>query len=280
MTKDNYLPALVQARDFDVRKTAAKNPRMTAEEYLKYIADFLDKLPLALSVLTALNSDKHCNKDVSCLFGLKEALEEAGCYTYSQGLADISCGRVQPDALKELITDLTAFGKRILKGQKISKTLYIDDEEYEATYAGKLKESLPAFLEWLNTEEEKRAPRVMVVDDAAFTLRSVSYILGKEYKVFTVAKPEMVEKFLEQVVPDLFLLDYKMPNMNGFDLVPIIRSFEEHKNTPIIFLTSKGTTEHISAAMKLGACDFIVKPFDSDALRQKIAKNMQRKRLF
>jgi len=76
------------------------------------------------------------------------------------------------------------------------------------------------------------------------------------------------------------LLDYKMPELNGFELVPIIRSFEEHKDTPIIFLTSMGTKGNISVAAMLGAVDFVVKPFDSDTLHEKIAKHIVKKNLF
>ena len=72
----------------------------------------------------------------------------------------------------------------------------------------------------------------------------------------------------------MILLDYEMPEINGFDLIPIIRKFSEHKDTPIIFLTSLGTMEHVSAAAKLGACDFIVKPFEPDNLREKVAKHI------
>jgi DNA-binding response OmpR family regulator len=92
--------------------------------------------------------------------------------------------------------------------------------------------------------------------------------------------PTRLEKFLWQVTPELFLLDYKMPALSGFDLVPIIRSFSEHKTTPVIFLTSEGTMAHVSAAFALGACDFIVKPIQGNILREKIAKHIVRKKLF
>ena len=104
--------------------------------------------------------------------------------------------------------------------------------------------------------------------------------VSKIYKVFKLPKPEMLESVLAQVTPDLFLLDYRMPGLSGFDLIPIIRRFEEHKDTPVIFLTSEGTMDHVSAAMALGACDFIVKPFQADMLCQKVAKHIVRKKRF
>ena len=71
-----------------------------------------------------------------------------------------------------------------------------------------------------------------------------------------------------------------MPELNGFDLIPIIRSFKEHKDTPIVFLTSKRTIDNVTAALALGASDFIAKPFNPDFLREKIKKYIVRKKSF
>ena len=115
-------------------------------------------------------------------------------------------------------------------------------------------------------------PCVLAVDDAPDVLKSVFHELHYLYTVFTLPKPEMLKSFLMKTTPDLFLLDYNMPVLSGFDLIPIIRSFEKHKNTPIVFLTSEGTIDNLSVAVALGASDFIVKPFDPNILREKIAK--------
>jgi two-component system chemotaxis response regulator CheY len=90
----------------------------------------------------------------------------------------------------------------------------------------------------------------------------------------------MLEEALQYVTPELFLLDCDMPQRSGFDLVPVIRSYAVHKTTPIIFLTSTGTADNISTAIKLGACDYVVKPFQADMLRQKVATNIVRKNSF
>jgi len=124
-----------------------------------------------------------------------------------------------------------------------------------------------------DSEEAARKPQILAVDDTPVMLRTISSTLN-DYDVFTLSDPLLVEKYLRQIKPDLILLDYKMPGLNGFDLVPIIRSIEEHKNTPIIFLTSMGTNDNIVTAATLGACDFIVKPFKAEILREKVAKHI------
>ena len=98
--------------------------------------------------------------------------------------------------------------------------------------------------------------------------------------MYTLTKSTELERVLQRLTPDLFLLDYQMPELSGFDLVPIIRNLEEHKDTPIVFLTSEGTIENLTAAIALGACDFVVKPFQPDVLREKIGKHIAKKKRF
>jgi DNA-binding response OmpR family regulator len=140
--------------------------------------------------------------------------------------------------------------------------------------------SLDDYLKYLDEEEANRKLIILAVDDSPVILKSVSSVLGNEYKVYTLPKPTMLEKLLTQITPELFLLDYKMPELSGCELIPIIRSFDEHKDTPIIFLTSEGTLENVTAALALGASDFVVKPFQVDVLRERIRSYIVRKKTF
>ena len=135
-----------------------------------------------------------------------------------------------------------------------------------------LDTNLITLIKKLDSAEEKRIPVVLAVDDSPVVLRSVSSVLSGLYKVYTLPKPSMLEEALKRITPELFLLDYKMPDIDGFELIPVIRNYEEHKDTPIVFLTSEGTVDTVKSALALGACDFIVKPFVPEELRSKIAK--------
>jgi DNA-binding response OmpR family regulator len=127
-----------------------------------------------------------------------------------------------------------------------------------------------------NEKETIQKPLIMTIDDSPSILESIAAVLGDDYKVFKLPKPTMLTKVLGQVHPDLFLLDYQMPELNGFKLIPIIRALERHKDTPIIFLTAEGTIDNLSAAIGFGVCDFIVKPFNPDQLREKVAKHIRK----
>ena len=113
--------------------------------------------------------------------------------------------------------------------------------------------------------------KVLVVDDCPSILKSVHYVLSNQYTIYTLPEPDKLSQFLEDVQPNLFILDYNMPGLTGFDLVPIIRKFEVHTTTPIIFLTTEGTVDRILDAKCLGASDFIIKPINPELLREKVA---------
>jgi len=124
-------------------------------------------------------------------------------------------------------------------------------------------------------EDEKQV--ILAVDDAPEILRMVHLLLRDKYKVYTLSEPLKLKELLQSIKPDLFLLDYKMPELSGFDLIPIIREHPEHKNTPIIFLTSEKTSESFSEAIRLGARDYVVKPIKVEILREKIGKHIGKK---
>ncbi|MCL2698579.1 MAG: response regulator [Oscillospiraceae bacterium] len=130
----------------------------------------------------------------------------------------------------------------------------------------------------LQLNPERRAaekPVILTVDDDPSVLKTVSFLLGSHYKVHTLPSPSKMQKLLNSVTPDLFLLDYNMPGYNGFDLVPVIRSHAGHAETPIVYLTTERSEDKISTAIHLGACGFILKPVDGDILREKLALHLK-----
>jgi len=131
---------------------------------------------------------------------------------------------------------------------------------------------LKEFSERLDEKEQNHKKIILAVDDSPVILKSVSSVLSDVYKVYMLSNPTKIEITLKKIIPDLFLLDYQMPGINGFELIQIIRSFKEHKNTPVIFLTSMRTPNILTAAIALGASDCLVKPCNPDVLRKKVAR--------
>jgi len=116
---------------------------------------------------------------------------------------------------------------------------------------------------------------ILVVDDNPSILKSVNFFLREKYIVSTLPEPKKIRELLSKITPGLFILDCNMPDLNGFDLVPIIRDLPDHKDTPIIFLTGEDTIENLSEAMQLGASDFLSKPIDENLLREKVQQHLE-----
>jgi DNA-binding NtrC family response regulator len=120
-------------------------------------------------------------------------------------------------------------------------------------------------------------PSVLVVDDEPAVRESLRMLLKKECDVETA---DSVDSALEQVrmsIPDLVLLDVVMPGRNGLELIPELRGLGIE--CPVIVLTATNTVSVAVEAMKLGAADFVTKPFELDALRLKVRQLLDHRSL-
>ncbi|MDC0037174.1 response regulator transcription factor [Alphaproteobacteria bacterium] len=114
---------------------------------------------------------------------------------------------------------------------------------------------------------------IALVDDESNILTSVSLGLESEgFKVDTYLNGEEALAGLEKTKYDLGLFDIKMPRMNGNELLMRIRSSKnlELKNMPVIFLTSKDQEQDEIIGLKMGASDYIKKPFSQKLLNERI----------
>ena len=157
----------------------------------------------------------------------------------------------------------------VIKGMRAGAVGFIQKPFSEANIIERIETELNPEL------QAKRIPVILAVDDSLSTLKSISTLLGDEYKVCTLPKPENLNELLKTITPDLFLLDCNMPVLSGFDLIPIIRKYPEHQETPIVFLTSEGTSDNVFTAKSNGADDFIVKPIDEEVLKNKLALHLK-----
>jgi len=116
---------------------------------------------------------------------------------------------------------------------------------------------------------------ILAVDDMNTSLRLIEQALS-EYEVHTTTDPSKVEDILRKITPQLIILDYEMPEMSGFDLIPIIRGFKVHRTTPIIMLTAINTNEMYGESLKYGIAEYITKPFSSESLQLAVSKHIKK----
>ena len=119
-------------------------------------------------------------------------------------------------------------------------------------------------------EIDEQRKSILIVDDGAITLRSVKALLDSKYDVSVATSGEMALKRMEKSLPDLVLLDYEMPGLNGKETLEKIREDEKMKDVPVIFLTGVADKQHITSVLELNPMGYILKPPDKDKLFETI----------
>lgn len=121
-------------------------------------------------------------------------------------------------------------------------------------------------------------PRALVVDDEkASRLNIIDLLTIEHFKVDEAEDGDSALKLINTRPFDIVLLDIRMPKMNGLDVLKRIR--KSHPNLPVIMFTAIGTSERAIEAMKMGAFDYVAKPFDVDELLAIVRRAIEYRRL-
>lgn len=116
---------------------------------------------------------------------------------------------------------------------------------------------------------------ILVVDDSKTNLAVVKYELSDEYHITPVISGPQALQFLEKKKPDLIMLDLMMPEMDGRETMAHIKANPEWAKIPIIFLTADTSPEVEAECLKLGADDFVSKPFVPAVMKSRIARLLE-----
>src|SRR5215470_13288746 len=117
------------------------------------------------------------------------------------------------------------------------------------------------------------ATRILVVDDDAWILRMVTTVLEKRgYEVEVARDGEEGLAQAQASPPDLIITDVMMPRLDGWALVKQLRARAELALVPVIFLTALGSDEDRIRGFRLGADDYLAKPFRFEELDLRVAK--------
>ncbi len=116
---------------------------------------------------------------------------------------------------------------------------------------------------------------ILAVDDAAIILSRIWDALRNDYEVTTINSGVRALKYLEQEKPDLILLDIRMPIKDGIQTLREIRAMEDRGDIPVIMLTGVEDSQFVLESVKLGICDYILKPFHDDDLRNRIQRALE-----
>jgi len=272
------LTVLLKQSDLNIRGVAAAAKNMTAGCYFDMLSELIGQAPVYSGDLLKLinkDGDRNSYKNLADMISLLKNLGyEEHTIDFNGMLDSYDRGftRLTSTYAGKVIDDFYALCDQIASSRITHPQEAFADDPCEISLGDWLERQ---YVESPTKDEAKHKPVILAVDDSCMILKSVASYLSDDYKVYMLGKSYLLEKMLTKIKPDMFLLDYNMPVLNGFELVPIIKSYAEHKATPIIFLTSEGTIDNVSSAVKLGACDFISKPVQPGALRERIARHIR-----
>ncbi len=116
-------------------------------------------------------------------------------------------------------------------------------------------------------------PKILLADDSVYLRQTVVHMLKHANYVVLEARDglEALEQLIQQT-PDIFLLDIEMPNLNGYDLLGIMRLYPALASVKIIMLTSRSSEKHMQHALDLGAHAYLTKPCTQETLIETIQK--------
>jgi putative two-component system response regulator len=117
--------------------------------------------------------------------------------------------------------------------------------------------------------------RILVVDDQMVSLKQISATLSGAHELTLAKSGEQALEMCEREVPQLILLDYEMPEMNGMETMEKLKSDSRYSEIPVIFLTGIRDSAVEAEALRGGAVDFINKPVDREILLHRIRMHLE-----
>lgn len=113
----------------------------------------------------------------------------------------------------------------------------------------------------------------LVVDDSKVVRMVARKILEElEFSISEAADGQQALDACQQSMPDVILLDWNMPVMNGIEFLRALRAGEGGDAPKVVFCTTENDVSHIQEAIGAGANEYIMKPFDSDIIQSKFAQ--------
>ncbi|MCL2227045.1 MAG: diguanylate cyclase [Oscillospiraceae bacterium] len=116
---------------------------------------------------------------------------------------------------------------------------------------------------------------ILIVDDEPLNVTQLVRILGSDYTLFIEKRGRDAVSTAAAQKPDLILLDIIMPDMDGYAVIEALKENEDTCEIPVIFITGLGNQENEEKGLKLGAADYIIKPFSPAIVDMRVRNQLQ-----
>ena len=127
----------------------------------------------------------------------------------------------------------------------------------------------------------EKSGKILIIDDEKQNIKILTEFLREDYQIMAARNGENAFEIMEKeekTLPDLVLLDILMPGMDGYEVIRRIKSNDRTKYLPVIFITALDATDDESRGFKLGAVDYITKPFKPEIVKARVRTHIQLKR--
>lgn len=118
-------------------------------------------------------------------------------------------------------------------------------------------------------------PTILIVDDTPTNLSILEQILDAEYLISIAQSGTQALEVIEQFTPDLILLDVNMPGIDGFETCRKLKSQENTRHIPVIFITARAEPEDLIQGFKEGGVDYITKPFNHSEVMARVQTHLK-----
>lgn len=187
-----------------------------------------------------------------------------------------ACAAVGAQNLSQIAADMERQGKaKAFVGMELMLSAFITHSETAFSeiemFLSKVK--MPTDIAVDMTQNDKK--HIVIVDDNAVNLELADSVLSAEYNLTKLSSGKELLDFLHNAHTDMILLDINMPEQSGYEVMEIINQNEAWQDIPVIFLTAESDIQSEREGFRLGAKDFIIKPFDNTVMLSRIRSQME-----
>ncbi len=124
---------------------------------------------------------------------------------------------------------------------------------------------------------EEKKQTILIVDDEPGNIEILSETLGDDYEIMAATSGKEALEIATHQIPDLIILDIVMPVMSGYGVLQTLKQNPSLKEIPVIFITALDKEDQETKGLKLGAVDYIPKPFNTDIVKLRVKTQMELK---
>ena len=130
-------------------------------------------------------------------------------------------------------------------------------------------------MDEMNKNDEVKRNSVLIVDDENSNILTLTHILSPEYTVYAAKNGRKAIEAAGKYLPDVVLLDIIMPEMDGYEVLAVLKKSELTRHIPVIFITGLSDADDEEKGLALGASDYISKPFSAAIVKLRLQNQIR-----